>query len=140
MSKPKIFLGGLKSDRPVYIGIDQSYSGFSITLLDAENKTDYYSIVYKAEGSGVDRLKNIEAFMMEVLVEQKIEDVAMEGYAFGSQMANMLGELGAIVKMILAFTPLLCPLLTSRNTLQVKVMAYQKAKCFYMYFVNGEQI
>ena len=31
----------------------------------------------------------------------KVEDVAMEGYAFGSQMANMLGELGGMVKLTL---------------------------------------
>ena len=98
---PKIFNGGLKSEHPVYIGIDQSYSGFAITALDAENKSDYYSIVYKAEGSGVDRLKGIQAFVMEVLIEFTIVDVAMEGYAFGSQMANMLGELGGMVKMTL---------------------------------------
>ena len=112
MSKPKIFLGGLDPDKPVYVGIDQSYSGFAITLLDAKNKTEYYSIVYKAEGSGVDRLKNIEAFMLEVLVENTIVDVAMEGYAFGSQMANMLGELGAVVKMTLhdfGLYPLIVP-------------------------------
>ena len=98
---PKIFNGGLKSEHPVYIGIDQSYSGFAITALDAENKSDYYSIVYKAEGSGVDRLKGIQAFVMDVLTEFTIVDVAMEGYAFGSQMANMLGELGGMVKMTL---------------------------------------
>jgi Holliday junction resolvasome RuvABC endonuclease subunit len=101
MAKPKLFNGGLVEGKPVYIGIDQSYSGFAITALDAENKTDYYSIVYKAEGSGVQRLKNIQGFMMDVLFQYEIVDAAMEGYAFGSQMANMLGELGAVVKMTL---------------------------------------
>ena len=80
MSKPKIFFGGLEPDKPVYLGIDQSYSGFAITLLDAENKTDYYSIVYKAEGLGVERLKNIQAFIMDTLFDYTIVDAAMEGY------------------------------------------------------------
>ena len=38
---------------------------------------------------------------MDVLAEFTIVDVAMEGYAYGSQMANMLGELGGMVKMTL---------------------------------------
>ena len=112
MSKPKIFFGGLEPDKPVYLGIDQSYSGFAITLLDAENKTDYYSIVYKAEGLGVERLKNIQAFIMDTLFDYTIVDAAMEGYAFGSQMANMLGELGGMVKLTLldfGIYPLIVP-------------------------------
>ena len=112
MSKPKIFFGGLEPDKPVYLGIDQSYSGFAITLLDAENKTDYYSIVYKAEGLGVERLKNIQAFIMDTLFDYTIVDAAMEGYAFGYQMANMLGELGGMVKLTLldfGIYPLIVP-------------------------------
>jgi len=112
LSKPKIFFGGLEPDKPVYLGIDQSYSGFAITLLDAENKTDYYSIVYKAEGLGVERLKNIQAFIMDTLFDYTIVDAAMEGYAFGSQMANMLGELGGMVKLTLldfGIYPLIVP-------------------------------
>jgi Holliday junction resolvasome RuvABC endonuclease subunit len=95
----KVFTDGmLVSELPVYIGIDQSYSGFAITAL---NDTGYKTTVYKSDKRGVDRLKDIQAYVMNVLTEYRITDVAMEGYAFGSQMSNMLGELGGMVKMTL---------------------------------------
>lgn len=101
----KTFDGGLFKGEvvttPVFIGIDQSYSGFAITAL-SELSNEYYTWVYKAEGTGVTRLNNIVIFIEDVLGNfSDIKDVAMEGYAFGSQMANMLGELGGIVKMTL---------------------------------------
>lgn len=95
----KVFTDGmLVKELPVYIGIDQSYSGFAITAL---NDTGYMTTVYKSDKRGVDRLKDIQAYVMNVLAEYNITDVAMEGYAFGSQMSNMLGELGGMVKMTL---------------------------------------
>lgn len=95
----KTFTGGdLNEDIPVFIGIDQSYSGFAITAL---NETGYKTTVFKSDKRGVDRLKDIQAHVMGALVKYKIADVAMEGYAFGSQMANMLGELGGMVKLTL---------------------------------------
>ena len=93
----------------VYVGIDQSYSGFSITVLRDDL---YWTTVYKSEKRGIERLKDIQAHVMELLVQFEIEDVAMEGYAFGSQMANMLGELGGMVKLTLldfGLYPLIVP-------------------------------
>jgi Holliday junction resolvasome RuvABC endonuclease subunit len=84
----------------VYVGIDQSYSGFAITLLEKETG-NYQTTVYKAEGSGVVRLRAIKNHILDTLLNYHIEDAAIEGYAFGSQMANMLGELGAVVKLAL---------------------------------------
>jgi hypothetical protein len=113
LSKPKIFFGGLDPDKPVYVGIDQSYGGFGITFLDAENKTDYYSIVYKAEGLGVARLRNIQAFIMDTLVNYTLVDVAMEGYAYGREFGIALsGELSGMVKLTLldfGIYPLIVP-------------------------------
>lgn len=106
----KEFDGGLLGDQ-VYVGIDQSYSGFAITLLD-KNTGNHQTTVYKAEGKGVQRLRNIQAHIMDVLVDWEVQDVAMEGYAFGSQMANMLGELGGMVKLTLldfGIYPLIVP-------------------------------
>lgn len=107
----KIYDGGLPTTigEEVYLGIDQSYSGFAIT---AFNDIGYKTTVHKGEGLGVDRLKNIQSYMLDVLVDYTIIDVAMEGYAFGSQMANMLGELGGMVKMTLrdfGIYPLIVP-------------------------------
>ena len=83
---------------PVYIGIDQSYSGFAITAL---NDTGYRTTVYKSDKRGIDRLSDINYHLTRQLYEYDFKDVAMEGYAFGSQMANMLGELGGTVKLTL---------------------------------------
>lgn len=107
----KVFMGGtINSEKSVYLGIDQSYSGFAITAYQDGN---YYTEVYKSDKRGIDRLRDIQAHVMNWLHQfDKIEDVAMEGYAFGSQMANMLGELGGMVKLSLldfGIYPLIVP-------------------------------
>jgi len=107
----KIFQGGVViPENPVYLGIDQSYSGFAITAYQNEN---YYTEVYKSDKRGIDRLRDIQAHTMNWLHQfDNVTDVAMEGYAFGSQMANMLGELGGMVKLTLldfGIYPLIVP-------------------------------
>jgi len=94
----KTFKDGSLGDNPVYVGIDQSYSGFAITLL---NSGGFFTTVYKSELRGVDRLYDIQDHIISSLQLRDIKDVAIEGYAFGSQMANMLGELGGVVKLTL---------------------------------------
>ena len=98
------------------MGIDQSYSGFAVTLL-TENR--YHTRVYKSEERGIRRLNDIKRFLDEYLVDLPcvIQDVAMEGYAFGSQMANMLGELGGMVKLSL-FDVDLYPLIVPPTSLK----------------------
>ena len=109
----KVFFGGGVNDTdPVYLGIDQSYSGFAITAY--QKSGSYYTEVYKSELRGIDRLRDIQAHMMNWMYEfnDNLEDVAMEGYAYGSQMANMLGELGGMVKLTLVqfnIYPLIVP-------------------------------
>jgi len=107
----KVFHGGLViPENPVYLGIDQSYSGFAVT---AYQQGSYYTEVYKSDQRGIARLSDIQAHVMNWLHKfDKIEDVAMEGYAFGSQMANMLGELWGMVKLTLydfGIYPLIVP-------------------------------
>ena len=104
------------SKAPVYVGVDQSYSGFAITLLREDGTS--LTTVYKAEGLGVKRLYSIQEHLIKTLVQQSaILDVAMEGYAFGSQMANMLGELGGAVKLALYFLGH-CPLVVPPTSLK----------------------
>ena len=106
----KVFSKGAV-DGPVYLGIDQSYSGFAITAF--KDQTNYYTEVYKSDKRGIDRLRDIQAHTMNWLHQfDNVTDVAMEGYAFGSQMANMLGELGGMVKLTLldfGIYPLIVP-------------------------------
>lgn len=96
----KIFYDGVLAGEPVWIGIDQSYSGFGFTAL---NGNGYYTEVYKSDKRGVDRLRDIQAHVMNWIHEfDEIADVAMEGYAFaGKGAVYQLGELGGMVKMTL---------------------------------------
>jgi crossover junction endodeoxyribonuclease RuvC len=107
----KVFQGGnLNKNEPIYLGIDQSYSGFAIT---AYQNGSYYTEVFKSDKKGIERLRDIQSYVMDSLYQySNITDVAMEGYAFGSQMANMLGELGGMVKLTLfdfGIYPLIVP-------------------------------
>lgn len=101
---------------PVWIGIDQSYSGFGITVL---GENGYVTTVFKSEKRGVDRLLEIQLYLMGTLTDYPvIMDVAMEGYAFGSQMANMLGELGGMVKLTLRDSYEIYPLIVPPTVLK----------------------
>ena len=99
--KTKTYGSPLLTHDPIYIGIDQSYSGFAYTMLD--NEGNHYTRVAKFDGTGVKRLSSIRPFLDECFDNDRhhydVADVAMEGYAFGSQMAHMLGELGGLVKL-----------------------------------------
>jgi len=114
MPNPK-FWGDSNIEGAVAIGIDQSYSGFAMTAIDDDD--NYYTEVWKLEGNGVERLVNAQRITQCFLDNFNVRCVAMEGYAFGSQMANMLGELGGAVKLALhqygiapeAKTPLVVP-------------------------------
>ena len=84
----------------IYIGIDQSYTGFGITALD--KKGNYYTEVYKATGSGAERLYGIRNYLEDFLSEFKVVKTAMEGYAFGREFGVALsGELGGMIKLLL---------------------------------------
>lgn len=99
--KQKKFGPGVAAGSKVYMGIDQSYSGFGITLLSEDGA--FMTTVTKFESTGVDRLKEIHTYVTAVVDNAwyTVQDIAMEGYAYGSQMANMAGELGATVKLAL---------------------------------------
>lgn len=94
----KVFENGLLKHSEVSMGIDQSYSGFAIALLSGSS---YRVEVYKSEKKGTDRLRDIQIYLEGVLQSYIVKDVAMEGYAYGVQMAHMAGELGGMVKLTL---------------------------------------
>jgi hypothetical protein len=99
----KFFDGGLtKSATRLSIGIDQSYTGFAFTIMDMDTG-EWMTTVSKAPGSHVDRLfwigSNLQNSLQTLAKDAETIVVAMEGYAFGSQMANMAGELGGLVKL-----------------------------------------
>ena len=104
--KVKTFGGPIHAEpaTPCYIGIDPSYSGFGITVLMYD---EYFTQVIKFDNSGSTRLANIYEYLQNYLEsitdEHPIKEVAMEGYAYGSQMSHMLGELGGVVKLALHY-------------------------------------
>lgn len=105
MAKDKIFGPGLSLDREnIAIGIDQSYSGFGLTILNIDKVDEYSTIVFKAEQMHIDRLVWIQDKLRRIIklaaAGTTSVNVAMEGYAFGTTMAHMLGELGAVVKLV----------------------------------------
>lgn len=101
----KFFDGGLtKTAKNLSIGIDQSYSGFAFAVMDRDTG-EWMCTVSKAPGSHVDRLYwigyNLEQSLGILAKDAETIVSAMEGYAYGSQMANMAGELGGLVKLTL---------------------------------------
>lgn len=95
----------------VYVGIDQSYSGFAIVFYSPEHN-DYTSWVraFPADkhGKGVDRLHTIGHWLEAQLEQQEgdlrrtIGHVCMEGYSMGAKQGReQAGELGATVKSVL---------------------------------------
>lgn len=108
-------------DQPVWIGMDQSYAGFGLTILD---EAGYFTTeVFEVKGlTGTERLLAISDHLRDVLrdarVDYALHDIAMEGYAFGSQTANMAGELGATVKLTTALTTSMNPLIVTPTQLK----------------------
>lgn len=98
MANPKIW-GEKNLKGAVAVGIDQSYSGFALTAIDGND--NHYTEVWKLDESGVKRLAQAQRIIFDFVNSFEVSAVAMEGYAFGSQMANMLGELGGAVKLAL---------------------------------------
>jgi hypothetical protein len=128
----KVFDHGTPSDTPVFMGIDQSYSGFAITIM---NQTGSRTTVYKSSFRGVDRLADIQQHLIETVsayhTHHPIQDAAMEGYAFGSQMSNMLGELGGMVKLTLRdfyIYPLIVPPTTLKKYVTGKGQGVSKSQ------------
>lgn len=84
---------------PLYIGIDQSYTGFAMTAIN--DRGQHYTEVFKSKSKGMERMSEIKSFLISFLGDYPPIAIAMEGYAFGSTMSHQLGELGGMVKLVL---------------------------------------
>lgn len=87
----------------VSIGIDQSLTGFALTIIDNLVPTNYITWVYKSPYFGIERLADIRQWLTDNLnyAEEhwEIHDVAMEGTVLASHAALILGELSATVRL-----------------------------------------
>jgi len=100
----KEFDGGLQGNQEVTIGIDQSLTGFALSVVSVEFPNQHKTWVLKSEYRGVQRLRHIQNWMMSKFEELEadgniIKDIAMEGTVLASQSALVLGELAATVKL-----------------------------------------
>jgi hypothetical protein len=100
----KTFGPGYSEDVDLYIGIDQSYSGFAITVLGSDSS--YETTVAKFDGGGVTRLSEIQNHLKQTVrnatARGDVKDVAIEGYAYGREFGvAQSGELGGVVKLAL---------------------------------------
>lgn len=101
----------------LFIGIDQSYSGFGLVVLDNNGHCHQKSLLkyplnkFKDEGARL--VKIYDDLIMYFAIHQgsKAEiHIGMEGYAYGAKLnREKLGELGGIVKLtsnlVLGVTP-----------------------------------
>ncbi len=130
MSNPKVFGKALARGTKVAVGIDQSLTGFAVSVINLDNPTDHLTLVYKSPYNGVQRLSDIQQFLHSEITSLmddgcKIADIAMEGTVLASHAALVLGELSATVKLELFFsfaghakhlrTPLLVPPMTLKK-------------------------
>jgi Holliday junction resolvasome RuvABC endonuclease subunit len=99
----KVFGTEINGSMTVSIGVDQSLTGFALTIMDVKDPKNYITWVYKSPYRGVKRLVDISRWLVEKLelVEDRyVVDVAMEGSVLASHSALVLGELAAVVKIV----------------------------------------
>lgn len=91
--------------KSLYIGIDQSYTGFGLVVLDENGHCHERSLLkFPSVGSDGGRLLHIQDTLIERLsihLNSGAEcTMAMEGYAYGAKLnREKLGELGGTVKL-----------------------------------------
>jgi len=118
--KQRVFGDGVSKGVSIYLGIDQSYSGFGMCFLGSDGS--FKATVTSFSNTGVDRLIDVQSHVIKSIEEETggraLSDAAMEGYAYGSQMANMAGELGATVKLTLYTNYSIYPLIVPPTSLK----------------------
>jgi Holliday junction resolvasome RuvABC endonuclease subunit len=100
----KLIDGGLNAKGPVAVGIDQSLTGFALSVVMMSDPTKHITWVYKSPYFGIERLVDIRQWLIDHLMymeEQDLDvvDIAMEGTVLQSQAALVLGELSATVRL-----------------------------------------
>lgn len=101
----KLFDGGLPKTGNVTLGIDQSLTGFALTVMSVDDPSKHLTWVYKSPYFGIERLVDIRTWLIDSInyIEHELEldilDIAMEGTVLQSQAALVLGELSACVRL-----------------------------------------
>jgi Holliday junction resolvasome RuvABC endonuclease subunit len=137
----KEFDGGLSGSQEVAIGIDQSLTGFALSVVSVEFPKEHKTWVYKSEFRGVQRLADIQNWLQDqwaiFYVEGwTVKDVAMEGTVLASHSALALGELSATVKLALwekSIIPLQIPPMTLKKYASGKGTAKKQEMLLQIY-------
>jgi Holliday junction resolvasome RuvABC endonuclease subunit len=99
----KLIDGKIDKGAVVAIGIDQSLTGFALTVLNIADPNQFMTWVYKSPYFGVERLADIRQWLTDHLDycedNWTISDIAMEGTVLASHAALVLGELSATVRL-----------------------------------------
>jgi crossover junction endodeoxyribonuclease RuvC len=133
MSEKK-FYNGLTKNVPVAIGIDQSLTGFAVSVVEILTPSAHETWVYSSPYKGVQRLDDISVWLSSKLTFLKqnsndIFDIAMEGTVVNSNSASVLGELAGVVKLNLFNTFKDSPNERLKTPLQVPPMTLKKFVC-----------
>ena len=137
----KEFDGGLTGSQEVAIGIDQSLTGFALSVVSVEFPNKHMTWVYKSEYRGVQRLADIQNWLSDKVTDfawqgWDIKDVAMEGTVLASHSALALGELSATVKLFLwskSILPLQIPPMTLKKYASGKGTAKKQEMLLQIY-------
>lgn len=98
----------LRQPERLYIGIDQSYTGFGLVVLDETGHCYQKSLLkypankFDGDGARLVKIQDDLLFYFSLCQSYRASsvDVGMEGYAYGKQLnREKLGELGGIVKL-----------------------------------------
>lgn len=101
----KLIDGGLNKKGKVTLGIDQSLTGFALTVLSVDEPSKHITWVYKSPYFGIERLVDIRTWLLDSMnyieyeLDMDIVDIAMEGTVLASHSALVLGELSATVRL-----------------------------------------
>jgi Holliday junction resolvasome RuvABC endonuclease subunit len=99
----KLIDGKIDKGAVVAVGIDQSLTGFALTVLNTADPNQFITWVYKSPYFGVERLADIRQWLTDHLDycedNWTISDIAMEGTVLASHAALVLGELSATVRL-----------------------------------------
>lgn len=137
----KEFDGGLTGSQEVAIGIDQSLTGFALSVVSVDSPKKHKTWVFKSEFRGVQRLADIQNFLLDKFTEFQwegwiVKDVAMEGTVLASHSALALGELSATVKLGLwgkSILPLQIPPMTLKKYASGKGTAKKQEMLLQIY-------
>jgi hypothetical protein len=130
----KVFYNGLTKGTPVAIGIDQSLTGFAVSVIELLNPSSHETWVYSSPYKGVQRLADISGWLTSKLhilkdASNDIFDIAMEGTVLHSNSASVLGELAGVVKLTLFNEFKDSPNPALKAPLQVPPMTLKKFVC-----------